>query len=133
MSLDDRDYMRRPVYSTPVPRRPWWQKVKLQNALATILLVCTVGSAVIWFMRDLSDLSGVFGSREGSLVVNVNTASTDELRTLPGIGPALARLVEANRPYSTVDELINVRGIGPQTMESLRPLVTVDGETRKVE
>jgi len=131
MALDDRDYMRRPVYSPPVHRRPWWQKIKLQNSLATVLLVCTVGSAVIWFVRDLSYFSGAFGSREGSLVVNVNTASIDELETLPGIGPALAQLIKAGRPYSTVDELEDVKGIGPRTMESLRPFVVVAGDTRK--
>jgi comEA protein len=59
--------------------------------------------------------------------VEVNRASADELATLPGIGPALARrIVEwrgANGPFRTVDDLERVPGIGPATVERLRPRV----------
>lgn len=59
--------------------------------------------------------------------VDVNRASADVLERLPRIGPALARRIvddrEANGPFRSVDELDRVRGIGPATLESLRPLV----------
>jgi competence protein ComEA len=61
--------------------------------------------------------------------VNLNRASADELQTLPGVGPVLARrMVEwrkAHGRYRTVDELQEVRGIGKKRMEQLRLLVTV--------
>jgi len=60
--------------------------------------------------------------------VDVNRASATELEALPGIGPALAgRIVAARgeRPFSSVDDLGRVRGIGPATLERLRPLVVV--------
>lgn len=63
-------------------------------------------------------------------VINVNTASRSRLQDLSGIGPALAgRIVEyrMQQPFEAVDELQNVRGIGPKTLESLRPRVTVSG------
>lgn len=62
--------------------------------------------------------------------INVNTAPESELELLPRIGPALAaRIVEyrtKNGPFRAVDDLVNVKGVGPLTLEKLRPLVTVD-------
>ncbi|MFL5798366.1 MAG: helix-hairpin-helix domain-containing protein [Actinomycetota bacterium] len=62
-------------------------------------------------------------------LVNVNTASEQELEALPGIGPVLANSIIAYRtehgPFPTVDALDDVSGIGPATLADLRPLVTV--------
>ena len=68
------------------------------------------------------------GEPEGG-PVNVNTATADQLETLPGIGPVLAQRIidfrEKNGPFTSVDQLEDVSGIGPVTMEGLRDLVTV--------
>ncbi|MFO7638566.1 MAG: helix-hairpin-helix domain-containing protein [bacterium] len=62
-------------------------------------------------------------------LVNINTADAAALQTLPGIGPRTAeRIVEyrnAHGPFRSANELGGVRGIGPITIERLRPLVTV--------
>jgi competence protein ComEA len=58
--------------------------------------------------------------------VDVNRADEALLQTLPGVGPALARrIVEARSeaPFRTVDELLQVSGIGPATLEKLRDRV----------
>lgn len=61
--------------------------------------------------------------------LNLNDASLGTLRTLPGIGPALAKRIDryrsTQRPFQNVRELRRVRGIGRKTMEKLRPLVDV--------
>ncbi|MCK6505679.1 helix-hairpin-helix domain-containing protein [Myxococcota bacterium] len=57
--------------------------------------------------------------------VDLNHATLAELDALPRIGPALARRVIAARPFTSVDDLSRVPGIGPATLEVLRPLVTV--------
>lgn len=61
--------------------------------------------------------------------IDLNTATADELDTLPGVGPATAQAIIAHRgeqgPFSSVDQLADVRGIGPAKLESLRSLVTV--------
>ena len=66
-------------------------------------------------------------------VVNINTASTEQLAYLPRVGPALAgRIVEfrdSNGKFKATDELILVRGIGEGTYELLKPYVTIDGKT----
>lgn len=61
--------------------------------------------------------------------VDVNTADLAELETLPGIGPSKAAAIIQYRtehgPFSTVDDLDNVPGIGASTLASLREQVTV--------
>lgn len=61
--------------------------------------------------------------------VNVNTASVEELETLSGIGPVKAQAIvdyrNGNGFFRTVDELINVPGIGPQTLEGIRDQISL--------
>ena len=63
--------------------------------------------------------------------LNVNTAEAAALEELPGIGPALAAAIVEHRrrsgPFATVDELVEVSGIGPAKLEQIRPLATVGG------
>lgn len=63
-------------------------------------------------------------------LININTAPASELELLPGVGPAMAgRIIEYRRqngPFRSVDSLDEVKGIGPRTLEKLRPLIRVD-------
>lgn len=59
----------------------------------------------------------------GERRVSLNSASERELERLPGIGPALARRIVLARPFSTVNDLLDVSGIGTATLEKLRPFV----------
>ena len=68
-------------------------------------------------------------AQKGSTPVNINTATAEELQSLPRIGPAMAQRIiawrEAHGGFRSVDELDAVPGIGPSMLENLRPLVTV--------
>lgn len=65
-------------------------------------------------------------------LVNINTASVEELDTLPGIGPVLGERIVAFRdehgPYTSVDQLTDVEGISDRLVETLRPHVTLGDE-----
>lgn len=71
--------------------------------------------------------AGVGGVDDG--LVDLNTADVEALDTLPGIGPATAAAIvehrERNGPFTSVDELLDVRGIGQAKLAQLRDLVRV--------
>ena len=66
---------------------------------------------------------------EQSGKVNLNTATAEQLETLPRVGPALSQRIldwrEQNGRFSSVEDLMSVTGIGGKTFEGLRDLVTV--------
>ena len=69
-------------------------------------------------------------SAEG--VINIQTASAEELQRLPGIGPSKADAIIAQRtrvPFRRIEDILRVRGIGRATFRRLRPHLSVTGAT----
>ncbi len=66
------------------------------------------------------------------VLVNINTATAEELDTVTGIGPALAQEILDYRAehgdFESIDELLNVRGIGNAKLEAMRDEITTGGE-----
>ncbi len=65
----------------------------------------------------------------GSGPVELNSATQEQLETLPGVGPKTAEKIIRYRsiqPFTQVDDLRYIQGIGEKRLETLRPLVTVD-------
>jgi competence protein ComEA len=61
--------------------------------------------------------------------ININTATVEELATLPGVGEAIAKNIvehrEKNGNFKTIEELKNVKGIGEKKFEKIKDLITV--------
>ena len=81
-------------------------------------------------------LAGIVGApaalaadRDDGGRININSADVEQLTELPGIGPAYAqRIVEYRKeygPFKTIEDLLNVRGIGDRTFEKVRDRITV--------
>ncbi len=71
--------------------------------------------------------SAAFAQDSGK--IDINTASVEQLTNITGIGPAIAQRIvdyrEKNGGFSTVEEIVNVRGIGEKTFEKIKNDITV--------
>jgi competence protein ComEA len=91
----------------------------------------TDGQQVLVPKRGPAGSSGASAAGAGDVqpTINVNTADAEALQELPGIGEVLSQRIldyrEEHGPFATVDDLIQVKGIGEVTLEDLRDLVTV--------
>jgi competence protein ComEA len=57
--------------------------------------------------------------------ISINGSSLSQLDSLPRIGPAMAQRITEARPFNTIDDLLNVKGIGAKTLEKLKPFITL--------
>ena len=96
--------------------------MKLRIASLVVALLMAAATAAV---------AGSAASAQG--VVNVNTATAEQLQLLPRIGPALAERIiafrEANGQFKKAEELVAVKGIGEKSLENLRPYIVITGET----
>lgn len=132
MASDSRDQMRDRLEKVWPTRKPWWKSIKLTPAMGVAAAVLIAGAAIGWHIRNTQFQPASTTPTEGSLRVNINTATLTELETIPGIGEVLAKQIVAHRPYTSIDQLVAIRGIGPSSIEQLRPYVKVDGEPEKL-
>lgn len=106
------------------------------RSAADLVRVPGVGERTVDRLAPLLDLPAPSsGSRprsssgSSSGVVELNQADVAALATLPGVGPVLAARIVAYReregPFGAVDSLLAVSGIGPATLDRIRPLVRV--------
>ena len=126
MAKLDPDYVRFRKKVVPFERKVSWRKWLAIGVTAIGIL-----SAAILLIRNAADLADEFRPAPGSLIVNINTASEEELQTIPGIGAVRAAQIVAGRPYESVDDLVTIVGIGEESIDGLRPFVTTEGETRQ--
>lgn len=79
---------------------------------------------------DLESVDVELATPIGGETIFINSATSEELQTLPGIGPATADSIveyrEANGPFGSLADLDEVSGIGPSTLETLEPLISFE-------
>jgi competence protein ComEA len=105
---------------------------KAELSLLNLAAPLADGTQILVPKAGPTAVSGVpGGTTPGSSggLINVNTASATELETLSGIGEVLAATIieyrTQNGPFASVEELMDVSGIGPATLDEIRDQVTV--------
>ncbi len=98
-------------------------------------LVLTVLSAVPCLAAPAGAAPPPDASKPSVQPVDVNTAGEDALVAVPGIGPALAKRIiefrQQNGPFTRIEDLLKVRGIGEKTLQKMKPFLTVGAAARK--
>ncbi|HBR03441.1 MAG TPA: hypothetical protein DD738_12615 [Ruminiclostridium sp.] len=80
--------------------------------------------------EEENNKQGLEKTNEVAGKININTATMEELMALPYIGEVKARAIidyrNENGPFDSVDDLLEVKGIGTKTLEKLKPLVALE-------
>ena len=114
-----------PTNETP----PWLLKRADQAMVGALVLVGLVSLTAWWYHQGGADGRLIEIDRQpkwsAQFLVDVNEADWPELAQLPGIGQTLAQRIVATRdergPFIDHSELRRVRGIGPKTLEKIKP------------
>jgi len=102
---------------------------------AALVFVLALSFAVCWMRIPTKEALAPIHAADFALLrqaemVNLNTASVERLASLPGIGQVLAqRIVDArelNAPFESVEELLQVEGIGEGKLKAIRSEIYVD-------
>lgn len=109
---------------------PHWLLRRADQAAVAVLVLAGLTATVGWWVAHGGGTHRLIDVQEAPpqtavFQVDVNEAEWPELAQLPGVGKLLAqRIVESRRtqgPFVDHDELRRVRGIGPKTLENIRP------------
>lgn len=109
----------------------------IRNLLAALALSLSFAGATAHAAPADDDVveGPVAPSQNG--VLNLNTASEEELMRLPGVGPSKAKAILELRTqlkgFKKVEDLMRVKGIGRKTFRKLLPMLKLDGATTLVE
>ena len=101
--------------------------VRAASAVALTAFLCNVALAAANESAGHAAGGAIVG------VVNVNSATAEELALLPGVGPAKAQAILEYRKehgaFKRVEDLSEVKGIGDKALERMRPHVALDGKS----
>ena len=106
----------------------------MRTGLATVLALC--GTLLITTpLVHAQQSPGAAQAAAAKPALNINTATVDQLETLPGIGRKTAeRIIEYRTKsggFKRIEDLMNVKGIGEKSFLKLKPLVTVPPKSDK--
>src|SRR5256886_3487522 len=83
----------------------------------------------LWLILFLSAAASAGKKKPPVKPVNINTATSEELQQVPGIGPATAQKILQMRksygPFKSVDDLLAIRGLGEKRLDKMRKYLTV--------
>ncbi len=84
---------------------------------ALVALLVAAGVTMLWWKMT---------HNPATMIVDLNKASAAQLSYLPGIGEAKAKIIIDHRPYTSIEDLKKVPGIGEKTFEKMKPRVRVE-------
>lgn len=105
-------------------------KIKYFKEFIIIFTLFILISTVIFHEKQYNNVNSKEIKRDyESQIIDLNKADIEQLMTLPGIGTVKAKAIisyrQAHGNFNSIDDLINVTGIGPSTLEKIRDYVTV--------
>jgi competence protein ComEA len=111
---------------------------KLQIALygqmkrRSVMKRCTILAGVVLAVMLLGSMA--YGQAQtGQGKININTATIEELRLLPGVGDSTANNIlayrKANGPFKTLGDVVKVKGIGEKKFKKLQVYLKLDGKS----
>jgi competence ComEA-like helix-hairpin-helix protein len=118
MGIEDRDYMK--SSSTGAPKILGMARWQFAACLIVIIgLVVWQSGALDRFTKPGKDKQSKTSKLTGP--VNINTATLEELKALPDVDGKIAEDIIKKRPYKTLEDILEVKGIGQKKLEKLRP------------
>ena len=103
----------------------------LSAALLTVASTATAGTPPKPLPQSETVKAGAAGSGDTKLV-DINSATLTDLRSLPGIGTAYARKIVEGRPYASVDELKARKVLSNGTYDKIRDRISAKGHPKAV-
>lgn len=106
--------------------------MKKATILYIFILVLFLG-VIMYFLHSRLDSSNYFlvNYTQPSQIqkININTATTEQLQIIPGIGPAISQRIIAYRseygPFTCIDDVANVKGVGKSLLSRLETYITI--------
>lgn len=102
-----------------------YKKEKLTNLLLIILISAFVSFLVVCAVNKNNTVTQTqtqnvnINTKEDKEKIDINKATKEELMLLPQVGDKTADKIISNRPYKSIYELINIDGIGEQTLKEI--------------
>ena len=102
-----------------------FSRSQIMTALMLVIVLAGATAAPVAAAPPTAPKAGASEARP----VDINTADSAALESVPGIGKSLSERIltfrEKNGPFQSVDELLKVQGIGEKSIQKLRPYLTV--------
>ncbi|ABR31580.1 competence protein ComEA [Thermosipho melanesiensis] len=97
--------------------------------LVVIFIVFLVLTTAIFQQKEIIQKSGEKTRKYAEQIIDINSATFEQLVSLPGIGPTKAKSIinyrEKVGEFLSIDDLLNVSGIGPSTLKKIKPFIKI--------